>query len=193
MHVHVYCGDGEAKFWLEPHIELANNFHWSRNQLKEIEGIIEVHYDELMRAWHRHFHHLSGNRTEPHISRRRRPRILSRAARQNTAGDLHLLFRVGAYSESYHLPLRTGSTPIATVIRRLLTGYAVTFNHRHGRIGQLFQNRYKSILFEEEPYLLELVRYIHLNPVRAGLVADLAALGRYPYAGHLVLIMGRKS
>lgn len=88
----------------------------------------------------------------------------------------------------FHLLLRTGTTPIATVMRRLLTGYAVTFNHRHARNGQLFQNRYKSILCEEEPYLLELVRYIHLNPVRAGLAADLEALDRYPYAGHRALV-----
>ena len=46
-----------------------------------------------------------------------------------------------------HLLLRTGLTPIATVMRRLLTGYAVSFNHRHRRHGQLFQNRYKSILY----------------------------------------------
>jgi len=45
----------EAKFWLEPHIELANNFRLSRSQLKEIEQIIEVHHDELKRAWHKHF------------------------------------------------------------------------------------------------------------------------------------------
>src|SRR3972149_10310705 len=51
MHVHVYCGDGEAKFWLEPHIELANNFRLSRSQLKEVEQIIEVHHDELKLAW----------------------------------------------------------------------------------------------------------------------------------------------
>ena len=54
-HVHVYGGDGEAKFWLEPHIELANNYRLSRSQLKEIEQIIEAHYDELKRAWHKHF------------------------------------------------------------------------------------------------------------------------------------------
>lgn len=87
----------------------------------------------------------------------------------------------------FHLLLRTGPTPIATIMRRLLTGYAVTFNHRHGRHGQLFQNRYKSILCEEETYLLELVRYIHLNPVRARLVADLDALETFPYCGHGVL------
>ncbi len=61
----------------------------------------------------------------------------------------------------FHLLLKTGHTPIATLMRRLLTGYAVTFNHRHRRWGHLFQNRYKSILCQEENYLLELVRYIH--------------------------------
>lgn len=88
----------------------------------------------------------------------------------------------------FHLLLRTGTVPIATVMRRLLTGYAVTFNHRYGRHGQLFQNRYKSILCEEEAYLLELVRYIHLNPVRARLVTDLHGLDGYAYSGHRVLI-----
>lgn len=55
MHVHIYCGDGEAKFWLEPYIELAKDAGLSRNQLKEIEQLIEGHYDELKRAWHSHF------------------------------------------------------------------------------------------------------------------------------------------
>jgi REP element-mobilizing transposase RayT len=57
-----------------------------------------------------------------------------------------------------HLLLRSGLVPIANVMRRLLTSYAQFFNRRHRRHGQLFQNRYKSILCEEEPYLLELVR-----------------------------------
>lgn len=69
-------------------------------------------------------------------------------------------------------------------MRRLLTGYAVQFNRRHKRHGHLFQNRYKSILCQEEPYLLELVRYVHLNPVRAGIVDSLETLARYPYCGH---------
>lgn len=69
-----------------------------------------------------------------------------------------------------HLLLRTGLVPIATVMRRLLTGYEQQFNRRHRRHGQLFQNRYKSILCEEDPYLLELVRYINLNPVSAKMV-----------------------
>jgi REP element-mobilizing transposase RayT len=64
----------------------------------------------------------------------------------------------------FHLLLKTGETPIATVMRRLLTGYAVSCNRRHHRHGHLFQNRYKSILCQEDAYLLELVRYIRLNP-----------------------------
>jgi REP element-mobilizing transposase RayT len=84
----------------------------------------------------------------------------------------------------FHLLLRTGTAPIATVMRRLLTGYAVSFNRRHRRHGHLFQNRYKSILCQEDTYLLELVRYIHLNPLRAGLVQNLKELDRYPYSGH---------
>jgi len=90
----------------------------------------------------------------------------------------------------FHLLLKTGDMPIATVMRRLLTGYAVSHNRRHSRSGHLFQNRYKSILCQEDTYLLELVRYIHLNPVRAGIVKDVKALNKYPFAGHSV-IMGK--
>ena len=55
MHVHVSSEDGEAKFWLEPQIELARNFRLSRVQLREIEQIIEDHQDEFRAAWNRHF------------------------------------------------------------------------------------------------------------------------------------------
>ena len=55
MHVHVICADGEAKFWLDPEIELARNYRLSRTQLKEIEDLIEVHEDELRSAWKKHF------------------------------------------------------------------------------------------------------------------------------------------
>jgi putative transposase len=88
----------------------------------------------------------------------------------------------------FHLLLITGLTPIATIMRRLLTGHAVYFNRRHRRWGHLFQNRYKSILCQEDSYLLELVRYIHLNPLRAKQVSDLKKLEHYPYCGHSVLL-----
>lgn len=92
----------------------------------------------------------------------------------------------------FHLLLRTGSAPLSSIMRRLLTGYAVGHNLRHHRCGHLFQNRYRSILCEEEPYLLELVRYIHLNPLRATLARDYEALCSYPYGGHSV-ILGHES
>ena len=88
----------------------------------------------------------------------------------------------------FHLLLRTGDVPISIVMKRLLTGYAVRFNRRHRRCGHLFQNRYKSILCQEDAYLLELVRYIHLNPLRAKLVSDLSELDRYRFGGHSVLM-----
>jgi putative transposase len=92
----------------------------------------------------------------------------------------------------FHLLLKTGHCPIAGVMRRLLTGYAVTLNRRHKRSGHLFQNRYKSILCQEEPYLLELVRYIHLNPLRGGMVGSLEELDRFEFCGHAVL-MGKRT
>ena len=88
----------------------------------------------------------------------------------------------------FHLFLKTGLVPLSTVMRRLLTGYAMNFNRRHRRAGHLFQNRYKSILCQEDNYLLELTRYIHLNPLRAKLVKTMRELGRYPYAGHSVIM-----
>src|SRR5512139_2522316 len=69
-----------------------------------------------------------------------------------------------------HLLVRTGGRSLPRTMRSLLTGYAGQFNRRHRRSGHLFQNRYKSIVIEEEPYFLELIRYLHLNPLRAGVV-----------------------
>lgn len=84
----------------------------------------------------------------------------------------------------FHLLLRTGSLPISVVMRRVLTGYAVTYNLRHNRKGHLFQNRFKSILCQEDTYFLELVRYIHLNPLRAEIIPDMESLDRFPFCGH---------
>jgi REP element-mobilizing transposase RayT len=90
-----------------------------------------------------------------------------------------------------HFLFRSGPSGISNLMRRLLTGYAVYYNRRHKRHGQLFQNRYKSIICQEDSYLQELVRYIHLNPLRAKIVDDLKGLDRYPYSGHSAL-MGKK-
>jgi REP element-mobilizing transposase RayT len=87
-----------------------------------------------------------------------------------------------------HLLVRTGARPLPRSMRSLLTGYAGAFNRRHHRVGHLFQNRYKSIVVEEEPYLLELVRYLHLNPLRAKIVSDFRTLDRYPWSGHSAVL-----
>jgi putative transposase len=92
----------------------------------------------------------------------------------------------------FHLLVRAGGKGISSLMQQVMTGYVVSFNRRHKRAGHLFQNRYKSIVCEEEPYLLELVRYIHLNPLRGNLVRDLGVLKSYPYTGHSVLMGVRK-
>ena len=89
-----------------------------------------------------------------------------------------------------HLLLRSGPAGLPALMRRFLTGYAQHYNRRHHRHGHLFQNRYKSIVCEEDAYFRELVRYIHLNPLRAELVRTLSELDHYRGAGHAV-IMGR--
>jgi len=94
-------------------------------------------------------------------------------------------------SNHFHLLIRTGETSLSELMKRLLTGYAVYFNRRHGRSGYVYQNRYKSILCQEERYLLSLVQYIHLNPVRAKIVKDINGLDRYKWTGHSVL-MGKQ-
>lgn len=91
-------------------------------------------------------------------------------------------------SNHAHLLVRTGLVPLSLVMRRLLTGHAQQFNRRHQRHGHVFQNRYKSILCEKDPYLLELVRYIHLNPIRTGNVDDINKLNVHPYTGHATLM-----
>lgn len=91
-------------------------------------------------------------------------------------------------SNHVHLLFRTGSVPISVLMSRLLTGYAGWFNKKYKRHGQLFQNRYKSILCQEDLYLKKLVRYIHLNPLRAKLVEDLKNLDKYPWCGHSVIM-----
>jgi REP-associated tyrosine transposase len=120
--------------------------------------------------------------------------------RANFVYRLEALVQAGALSvyawallpNHFHLLVRTAHRPLARSMRSLLTGYAGTYNRRHCRSGHLFQNRYKSIVCEEELYFLELVRYLHLNPLRAGVVKDLKGLARYPYCGRTVLLGERE-
>jgi REP element-mobilizing transposase RayT len=88
----------------------------------------------------------------------------------------------------FHLLSKTRRRPLTSSMRKSLTGYVVNFNRRHKRHGYLFQNRYKSIVCQEEAYLVELVRYIHLNLLRSGLVKDLNELEQSPWSGHSALM-----
>lgn len=87
-----------------------------------------------------------------------------------------------------HLLLRPLNSALSSFMRRLLTGYALYFNRRHRRSGHLFQNRYKSFIVQEDAYLLELIRYIHLNPVRVAIVPGIDALASHPYTAHSALM-----
>jgi REP element-mobilizing transposase RayT len=87
-------------------------------------------------------------------------------------------------SNHAHLLLCSGVLGLSKFMRRLLAGYAVSYNLRHRRHGPLFQDRYKSIVCDGDSYFTELMRYMHLNPLRVELVKDLKGLERYPYCGH---------
>ncbi|MCD4775688.1 MAG: transposase [Candidatus Aegiribacteria sp.] len=84
----------------------------------------------------------------------------------------------------FHLLIRTGCIPISTFMQRLLTGYAICYNLREDRKGYVFQGRFKSILVQEENYFLQLVKYIHINPLKAGIIDDYASLLYYRWSGH---------
>lgn len=90
----------------------------------------------------------------------------------------------------FHFLILRGQRPLSELMHHVMTGYAVNFNLRRQRAGHLFQNRYKAINCGMEGYFMELVPYIHLNPLRAGLVEDLEALWRYKWCGHSELVAG---
>lgn len=107
-------------------------------------------------------------------------KFLSLFARQKT----RLPFFLYAYClmpNHVHLLVERQADSVGRIMHRLLTGYSQYYNRRYRRIGHLLQARHKSILCQSDRYLAELVRYIHLNPVRAGIVNDPAD---YPYSGH---------
>ena len=90
-----------------------------------------------------------------------------------------------------HILLRSGGAGLSTFMRRMLSGYASNYNRRHNRQGHLFQNRYKSIVCQEDRYFMRLVAYIHLNPLRAGLVSTLDDLDVYLWSGHAIIMNSR--
>jgi putative transposase len=80
-----------------------------------------------------------------------------------------------------HLLVETSEAPLAKFMQGLQQSYSQWFNRIHDKVGHVFQGRYKAIVCDRDEYLLTLIRYIHLNPVRARLVESPEA---YPYSGH---------
>ncbi|NTW64155.1 MAG: hypothetical protein HGA46_08790 [Chlorobiaceae bacterium] len=104
------------------------------------------------------------------------------------AGSGTSIYAFALMTNQAHILLKSGPDGLSGYMRRLLSWYAQYFNHRHKRVGHLFQNRYKSIICEEEAYFGKLVAYIHLNPLRAGLAETMQQLASYPWSGHAVLM-----
>jgi REP element-mobilizing transposase RayT len=97
-------------------------------------------------------------------------------------------FAWAVMSNHYHLLIRVGENPLGKVMAPVLSGYATMYNRRYHRSGYVFQNRFKSILCDEDEYLLKLIRYIHLNPWKAKIVSDLVALDEFAWSGHAGLL-----
>lgn len=135
-------------------------------------------------------HHIIGrgvSGTKAFGTKKDKTDLLLRLAERCTVDGL-IVYAWAVMDTHFHLLVRTGTTSISSCMRKILTGYSVNFNRRHKRHGHLFQNRFKSILCEEDPYLLELTRYIHLNPLRAGVVQTMDELDAYPFSGHAVIM-----
>jgi len=135
-------------------------------------------------------HHVMGRgieRSDIFIDNKDRNDIIHRLSKLVEEGAVDV-YAWSLMPNHFHLLLKTKNRPLSSSMRKLLTGYVVNFNIRHKRYGHLFQNRYKSIVCQEDPYLMELVRYIHLNPLRAGLVRNMDELDRSPWSGHSALV-----
>jgi len=97
------------------------------------------------------------------------------------------LYAYALMKNHLHLLLEVEDVPLSRIMQTLLFRYTRYFNRRHGEVGHLFQGRYKAILCDKDAYLLELVRYIHLNPVRAKMVKEPED---YRWTGHLSYLGG---
>jgi len=104
-------------------------------------------------------------------------------------------FRIPAYVlmlNHVHLLLESGEVPLSRIMQRLGSGYTQYFNRRHQQVGHLFQGRYKAILCDKDSYLLELTRYLHLNPVRAKVVKDPVDYQWSSYGGYVAESPGQQ-
>jgi putative transposase len=93
----------------------------------------------------------------------------------------------------YHIVLRSGEEDLWRLMKPLQMRYAQYHGRKTGRRGPLFMDRYKSIVTQDQHYLMELIRYVHLNPVRAGICRNLTELKRYRWSGHRNIMHGIRS
>jgi REP element-mobilizing transposase RayT len=91
-----------------------------------------------------------------------------------------------------HMVVQTAHGELSRLMRRLNTGYAMRFNRVHERKGYVFQNRFRSRIVTGDDDLIGLIRYVHRNPLEAGLVASLEALAHFPWSGHGALVGARE-
>lgn len=117
------------------------------------------------------------------LSDKDKDRFLDRLGDLISRSD-HECYAWSLMSNHFHLLVRLGKDSLGGTLKRLLTSHAVYFNRKNKRFGHLFQNRYKAILCQEDAYFVRLVRYIHLNPIRAGIVNSIELLNNYAYSGH---------
>jgi putative transposase len=103
----------------------------------------------------------------------------------------YLLYAWCLMDNHYHILIRINENPLGSFMRLLNGRYAQYFRKKSKTRGYLFQDRYKSIVTQDQNYIEELVRYIHLNPIRAGICAGMRELDRFPWCGHSVIIGNR--
>ena len=135
-------------------------------------------------------HHVMGRgieRKKIFLNKKDQKDFIDRLAELAVNGSMEI-YAWALLPNHFHLLCKTKNRPLSSSMRTLLTGYVVNFNRRHKRNGHLFQNRYKSIVCQEDAYLMELVRYIHLNLIRSGLVRDIRGLNRSLFSGHSALM-----
>lgn len=100
----------------------------------------------------------------------------------------HVLYAYVLMRNHVHLLVEQGNVPLQKVMQRIHLRFTQRFNRRHGKCGHVFQGRYKAIMCQHEKYFTALLRYLHLNPCRAGVVAD---PGKYPWSSHASYLTGR--
>jgi REP element-mobilizing transposase RayT len=116
-----------------------------------------------------------------------RNEFLSRFAKGLTGSDFQC-YAWTLMDDHYHIFIKTSHLPLSKLMRALNSGYARYYNKKYGRRGYLFQDRFQSVLCQDQDYAVQLIKYIHLNPLRAGKVQSLEQLKDWVWCGHGFLL-----